>query len=261
MANEPGPARYTRGMGRRVGLLLASTSLVLAACNALTGAADLGVCASCGDDAAIVTEASVDALFAPPVDAATDANAPVDAAADAVVDAPPGALVGCRGQIDCERTVFVSSTEVTGNLGGLAGADARCQALANASKEPRVKGRAFLAWLSTSPSSPATRFVRGTRPYVRVDGVSIANLWSELVSGGLRGGISLDETGVPRSGAAWTATSSQNAVFQGSSCADWTSAGFLERGGTGNVGGSGNGWSGGGDQPCVQVARLYCFEK
>jgi len=96
---------------------------------------------------------------------------------------------------------------------------------------------------------------------VRVDGVSIANLWSELVSGGLRSGISLDETGLQHDGSAGTATSSLNAQPQSSSCADWTSASILGKGGTGNVGGNGNGWSGAADLPCAQLARLYCFER
>ena len=237
---------------RRVGLLLlASTSLVLAACNALTGAADLGVCAACGDDAAVVNEASVDAFVPVVVEAGDDVAAPVDAALDAVGDAPADAPVGCRGQVDCERTVFVSSTEVSGNLGGLAGADARCQALADASTDPRVKGRAFLAWLSTLAASPATRFVHGTKSYVRVDGATIASTWSELVSGGLRSGIGLDEKGQAHNGAVWTATTSQNAMPQGLSCLDWTSASFGEKGGTGNVGGTGGGWSGSRDRKSV----------
>jgi hypothetical protein len=248
---------------RRVGLLLASTSLALAACNALTGAADLGVCATCDeDDAALATEASVD-VFVPGLDASTrDVQAPGDAAQEVSTDAPPdGPLLGCQGQVDCQRVVFVSSTEVTGNLGGLAGADAKCQALADASKDARVKGRSFLAWVSTSAASPSTRLVHGTRSYTRVDGALIAISWSDLVSGGLRSGIALDENGIQHSGAAWTATSSQNAQLQGPSCLEWTSAVPFERGVTGNVGGNGNGWSSGNDLACSQPARLYCFER
>ncbi|HSO38488.1 MAG TPA: hypothetical protein VLT33_38425, partial [Labilithrix sp.] len=62
-------------------------------------------------------------------------------------------------------------------------------------------------------------------------------------------------------GGAWTATSSKDALFTGSSCLDWTASSFAEKGTTGNVGGNGNGWSSGSELPCAQTARLYCFER
>jgi Protein of unknown function (DUF1554) len=249
-------------MVRGIGLLLASTAFALAACNALTGAADLGVCASCGDDdAALAPEIRPDAFVAAPVDASRDTTEPIDALIDGVVDAPPDAALGCNGAADCERVVFATSSQVAGSLGGINGADAKCQALADASTSTRVKGRAFQAWVSTAASSPSTRFVRGTRAYVRPDTVVIALDWNDLVSGGLRNGIALDENAMPQGGQAWTGTRSDNGQLGTSTCSDWTAATFLVKGVTGNVGGDGNGWSGSGETTCATGARLYCFEK
>ena len=244
---------------RRVGLLLASTALALAACNALTGASDLVPCTACEDDAA-APDAGRDA-FAPPADSSTrDAFVAEDSATDAALDADADANA-CPGAAGCERTVFVTSVDFPGNLGGIAGADAKCQALADASALPGVKGHAFGAWLSTAASSVSARFVHGTKPYRRTDGALVAFSWNSLVGGGLMSAISLDENGEGRGNAAWTATSSKDALFTGASCLDWTSSTFIEKGTTGNVGGNGNGWSSSSDVPCVQPARLYCFER
>ncbi|HSO39873.1 MAG TPA: hypothetical protein VLT33_45410 [Labilithrix sp.] len=246
---------------RRVGLLLASATLALAACNALTGASDLEPCATCEDDAALAPDVAPDAPVVRDDGSTEDALVADDSAADAAVDADGDAPGGCPGAPDCDRLVFVSSTELPGNLGGVAGADAKCQALADASTLARVKGHAFRAWVSTAASSTSSRFVHGTRPYRRTDLGLVALNWNNLVAGVLPGGISLDENGANRSGGAWTATTSKDALFSGSSCLDWTTSSFAEKGTTGNVGGNGNGWSSSSDVPCAQPARLYCFER
>ena len=247
---------------RRIGLLLASSAVALAACNALTGAADLAVCATCGDDdAALAPAVQPDVFVAAPVDASRDALEPVDAPGDGVVDALPDAPLSCNGVADCERVVFVTSTAFPGNLGGVAGADAKCQALADLSSNSRVKGRTFLAWVSTNATSPAARFVHGTKAYVRVDKAVVASTWNELLSGTLRSGIGLDENGAAHSGQAWTGTRSETGQLSTSTCADWTSSSFAEDGVGGNVGGSGGGWSSNTEMPCASTARIYCFEK
>lgn len=246
---------------RRIGLLFASTTLALAACNALTGASDLELCANCENDGATARDVAPDTAMIPRDSSTSDTSVADDGATDAAVDADLDAPIGCPGAADCERVVFVSSTDFPGNLGGVAGADAKCQALADASTLARVKGHAFRAWVSTAASATSARFVHGTKAYVRTDLALIALGWTNLVSGGLIGGISLDENGITRAGDAWTATSSKSALFAGSSCLDWASASPFEKGTTGNVGGNGNGWSGSGDTPCAQPGRLYCFER
>jgi hypothetical protein len=76
------------------------------------------------------------------------------------------------------KTVFVTSQIFDGDLGGLAGADEKCNQAAAAAG---LKGT-FKAWLSDSETGPADRFVHAQVPYVRTDGVPIADNWDDLVA-------------------------------------------------------------------------------
>jgi hypothetical protein len=107
------------------------------------------------------------------------------------------------------KKVFVTSQTYSGNLGGLAGADAKCQQLANAAG---LTGT-FKAWLSDqSGNCPATRFAIGfsppgpyhpkpattptiQHPYVLVNGKTIANGWADLTKGSIATPIQVDERG------------------------------------------------------------------
>ena len=92
------------------------------------------------------------------------------------------------------KLVFLSSGQPDGNLGGVAGADAYCQSLAQGAGLPGT----FMAWLSgsTYASSPAGRFVRSNDlPYVRIDGVVVAQDWTDLTDGSIACPIDRDETG------------------------------------------------------------------
>lgn len=248
---------------------LASTLLALSACNALTGVSELSTCPACGDlteldasvaaDGAKLPEASAgDSAFADARDSATKVDASSDAA-DAADAAPP---LGCDGAVACIRVVFASSQVYTGNLGGIAGADAKCQALADASPVARIKGRPFVAWVSTSLSSVSARLVHGSLPYIRPDGANIANNFNDLIDNTLQNGIAVDELGVNHGGGAvWTATGSNNGLFTGDACMDWTSGTPGVRGDRGNLGGNGSGWSVGSSDDCATPDNLYCFEK
>ena len=63
-----------------------------------------------------------------------------------------------------EKTVFVTSERFNGNLGGLKGADDKCQAQA---EDPAsiVPSGTYLAWLSDGTESPDTRFTKSSHPY------------------------------------------------------------------------------------------------
>lgn len=79
----------------------------------------------------------------------------------------------------CTARVFVTSKLFKGNLGGLSGADQKCQSLADAVD----LGGQFRAWLSDASTPITTRFQAPAGGYVRLDGVVIANDWSELAVG------------------------------------------------------------------------------
>jgi len=95
------------------------------------------------------------------------------------------------------KTVFLTSMTYDGNLGGLAGADAKCQQLADLS--PKVPNGTYKAWLSAPVSgiyeSPSSRFTRSLTPYVLVDGTKVADNWTSLVNIGIENDIIIDENG------------------------------------------------------------------
>ncbi len=89
------------------------------------------------------------------------------------------------------RRVFLSSAIYTGNLGGIDGGHAKCQALADAAG----LGGKWFAWLSTYQTWPATYFDKSPYPYKLLDGKTVALNWNDLVDGALDNGINLNEKG------------------------------------------------------------------
>jgi hypothetical protein len=127
------------------------------------------------------------------------------------------------------KKVFVTSTTYkAGDLGGLAGADAKCQARATAGG---LSGT-FRAWLSDATSSPASRFPKDAGPYQLVTGGVVANNWITLTSGTLRHAINVTELGTAAPTASlpdcptpivWTDTGTDGMLADfGSTCGDWT---------------------------------------
>lgn len=164
--------------------------------------------------------------------------------------------------------VFVSSTTHNGNFGGLGGADAFCQARANAAGLPG----SYKAWLSDATGSPSTRFVRAPGPYQLIDGTPIANNWADLISGALDHAINIDENGdpLPEPDAlndVWTATTTRgdryligNFVVD---CENWSIADFDHFGALGTSSLADENWSVAGIAiTCATRGnRLYCFQQ
>lgn len=117
------------------------------------------------------------------------------------------------------RRVFVSEAAGSAALGGLPGADARCQGYADAAR----LGGTWKAFVGDSTSAPATRFAWAAVPYALLDGTIVANDAVGLQSGTLRAAIGVDECGQQVGNAeVWTGLSSASAT-SGSGCADFTS--------------------------------------
>jgi hypothetical protein len=171
-------------------------------------------------------------------------------------------------------TVFITSQTFDGNLGGLAGADAKCQALAQAAG---LSG-SFRAWLSNGTASPSSRFTKAPVPYVLVDGTPIASDWDDLVDGTLDHHIDVTEqnSNLLKEWGAWTATLSDGtpSVKYGH-CSGWTATkggpktlttkGALIPtlpGGTGAAAGKDTLlWSEYKPVDCAYPLPLYCFEQ
>ncbi len=127
------------------------------------------------------------------------------------------------------KRVFLTSELVSGDLGGLDGADARCQEFAT---EAGLPGR-YRAWLSDFTGSPSTRFTQSSSPYFLLDGTVIAQNWADLTDGEIASPISVFEDGTPFTPSSslldsvWSATKEDGtlalAIGPEFLCDNWTS--------------------------------------
>jgi hypothetical protein len=193
-----------------------------------------------------------------PVTNLADAGPGGDAAVDAAVDA-----ADLR-----PRVVFVTSTATIGSmppLGGLAGADAICQARAAAVDLP---GR-FMAWLAVNNANPASRMTRSAGPYRLTTGLIVAQGWSDLTDGNLASSVNRTESGamsqgtfVCRGGEVWSNVDGAGNLRVGQgNCLDWSST--TADGTAGNVMNRDIMWTAG---DCAQIGcssalPIYCIEQ
>ena len=162
----------------------------------------------------------------------------------------------------CEFTgkrVFVTTSGTTGLLGGLGGADMRCQTIANAAGLPGT----FRAWLSAGTASAASRLTHATVPYGLLDGTVIALDWDDLVDGTLMAPIRVGENGLPTivGSGVWTGTAANGDTLTNSTnCAGWNANGANQGGTAGNRSQTGPAWTEG-TNTCFANNSLYCFEQ
>ena len=125
---------------------------------------------------------------------------------------------------DRPKFVFITSTTYNGNLGGLSGADAKCQARADTAG----LGGAWKAWLSDSLESPSSRFdTAHNYSYRLFDGTLVANGWGDLTDNSIASRINLDENGTLQANKyVWTNTYPNGSVLLSTAytCMDWTNA-------------------------------------
>lgn len=120
--------------------------------------------------------------------------------------------------------MFATPGQYSGSVGGLAGADAICQSMATDAGLPGT----FLAWLSTkAENDPESRFNHSILPYVRADGVRIADNWTDLVDGTIQSDWNIGSDGnvVAVQDGLMTATQPNGQARLGNgTCLDFTSA-------------------------------------
>jgi hypothetical protein len=160
------------------------------------------------------------------------------------------------------RRAFVTEQPMTlQQLGGVMGADSRCQMLADALK----LGGQWRAWISSedNTSSVAERFTtQPEAPYMRLDFSILSDSFAELTTDfGLDHAIDLTESMTLVAGPApvWTGTTPAGQPT-GVDCDDWTVAdGEVTIGAATEVT---EAWTQQ-EQPgsCGETARLYCFEQ
>jgi hypothetical protein len=189
-------------------------------------------------------------------------------------------------------TFFVTSqTSVTGNLGGLAGADALCQRLADSVGQGNRFWRAYLSVASdpsnsNQPTNAKDRI--GTGPWHNAAGALVANNLAELHARTGDASLFVDERGIRINGQ-WTGSPSpvqhdiltgsnaDGTLLRGFTCADWTSGSAGDVGQVGHSDGMGPGQSTAGtlaswnsahaNQNCADTAprggagKIYCFAR
>jgi hypothetical protein len=185
------------------------------------------------------------------------------------------------------RFFVTSSTSVTGNLGGLAGADARCQSLA---ATVGLGSKTWRAYLSAERDATGARVDARSRigqgPWANVNGVIVANDVAALHSRVGDAAVFVDERG-QRINGQWpgspgpvqhdilTGSNADGTLMAGATCADWTSSSTALTAQVGHSDGLGPGGSAAGalsswnsshaNQNCADTAprggagRLYCF--
>jgi hypothetical protein len=112
-----------------------------------------------------------------------------------------------------------------GDLGGLLGADARCQALATAAGSGKSGWRAFLS--TTGPGGVHARDRIGPGPWFNAKGERIASDSSQLFNFGIPFPLMLDEKGapVPRGeGSILTGSAHDGTASPDHTCSNWTSS-------------------------------------
>jgi hypothetical protein len=223
--------------------------------------------------------------------AGTEAGPGGDTGSDSVASHPDGpsstsegggAGGPCSDRPDgapASKLVFVSSAVYTGDLGGLSGADAKCQGLATAAG---LRGT-YRAWLSDGFATVADRLCHSMSSYVLVTGALVAANWTELVSGNLSHYIDVTEKGDPLSldcssidlcpcggtgGMVWTGTAADGTLCDAAlDCQNWTSSispnAAWGEADPGDAAATSN-WTtscNGGPPGCSAEASIYCFEQ
>jgi hypothetical protein len=186
---------------------------------------------------------------------------PGDCAADELCSGGVCVALDCGAGGPCR--VFVTSTTSTGSLGGLAGADAKCQTRAVAAGLPGT----YMAWLSDASVHPASRFTQSTGPYQLVTGATVATSWSDLTDGTLAAAINVNELGttVGAPYEVWTNTKPDGTPVTDNyvaHCDSWTDATAPPpQGRYGLTQATTNAFTAAAIGDCNSARRLYCFQQ
>jgi Protein of unknown function (DUF1554) len=157
--------------------------------------------------------------------------------------------------------MFVTSAGYTGNLGGVAGADAICQTHAQAAG---LVGT-FRARISTVASPAASRLVHYSGPYYRRSPTGpfvVAVNWADLTDGAISAAIATDEFGVSAGSStyAWTGTWTNGTPYS-TSCTNWTDSAMTSSGHVGHTSAGNASWTASFDALCNTARRLYCVQQ
>jgi len=173
---------------------------------------------------------------------------------------------------ECPKVVFVTnSADLDGALGGVAGADSKCQIRASA----RGLYGTYKAWITDRNGiGPANTFTQSATGYMRLDGNLVADSWEDLTDGTLDNLIIINEYGgiVGPPYTVWTNTTgdgtTHSEAFEGNAdCGEWSWVGNDPTwqigvvGICGPLGSDTQYWTEHSMITCNNGSRLYCFQQ
>jgi hypothetical protein len=173
----------------------------------------------------------------------------------------PAACFGCVQGGPYNYVFLTSTTYVPGTLGGVAGADSQCNALAQAAHLPGQ----FRAWLSTSTVDAKARLVtqggQAASGWVRPDHRPFAASLDQMLSGAILNPLRIDETGIDQYPAAdtvfvATGTNRDGTRNMTQTAGDWMTMDFYA---SGVATATTFGWTAAAASVPDQKAHLYCF--
>ncbi|MFH1450709.1 MAG: DUF1554 domain-containing protein, partial [archaeon] len=150
--------------------------------------------------------------------------------------------------------MFVSSAIFNGNLGGLTGADAKCQQIADAAG---ISGT-WMALLGDATTKAKDRIP--DMMYTRMDGTVLALNKADLFDGSINLKLDLDELGNEvYADRVWTGSNADGSTTS-TNCQSWTSGSMSQYGTVGHTYYSGNQWLYYSSSPlCSNTVHIYCL--
>lgn len=169
-----------------------------------------------------------------------------------------------------KKVIFLTSQQFDGNLGGLAGADAKCQTAATAGG---LSGT-FKAWMSDTTISARDRLTHNPAPYIRTDGATIANNWADLTDYHIKEPIMCDEFKECSAYvemfhndtwrvSTWTGTWANGSAYPNPVmfCDNWSAGDGSKQGSYGLASSIDEHWTDNSPMGCQNILRLYCIEQ
>jgi len=156
------------------------------------------------------------------------------------------------------KKAFVTSMTYKGNLGGISGGDAKCQARAAAAG---LSGT-YKAWLSDGTHDAKDHLI-SAGPWYRLDGVKVADTKAALTVLPLFTAISQTETGAYVSILyydVWSGTDASGIKIVAEHCNNWVDGTAGSDGQMGLASMSNAEWASLGKKACDSEGALYCFE-
>jgi len=172
---------------------------------------------------------------------------------------------------DHTHLIFVTDDTFDGNLGGLEGANEKCQSAADATGNRELSGTWMamlsddsfnLVYLMLHVSDPyGTNYISNDAPFYRMDGQMIANNISDLFDGSIEVPININEyndtiTTAPSS--VWTGSNETGGSVE-NTCDYWASDIARNLGAAGRIDRTDTNWLGNSDFGCNMENRLYCL--